>query len=119
MHMADQPRRRPPFRVPHSAFRIPQRRLPLALLTCALVWSAGVLLATAPTASLAQRPAIRHAPLVTPQPQSHDAGGAHALPAPLNPAAVLYDQSDNPSEVGISSQNFEPAFDAYDAQAAD
>jgi hypothetical protein len=32
---------------------------------------------------------------------------------------VLYDQNNNDSGVGISSQNFEPALDAYDDQAAD
>lgn len=38
---------------------------------------------------------------------------------PDSPQAVLYDQTDNPSGAGTSSQNFEAAFDAYDDQAAD
>ena len=32
---------------------------------------------------------------------------------------VLYDQNNNDSGVGVSSQNFESAFDAFDSQAAD
>lgn len=38
---------------------------------------------------------------------------------PTNPAVVLYDQYDNLSVSTVSSQNFEPGFDNYDAQAAD
>jgi uncharacterized membrane protein len=39
--------------------------------------------------------------------------------APKLPGVTLYDQNDNDSGVGISSQNFESAFDAYDDQGAD
>jgi hypothetical protein len=35
------------------------------------------------------------------------------------PLAVLYDQTDNPSVNGFSSQDFEPSFDLYDNQGAD
>jgi hypothetical protein len=34
-------------------------------------------------------------------------------------AAVLYDQNDNDSGIGITSQNFEASFDIYDNQGAD
>ena len=49
---------------------------------------------------------------------------APALPggqaaAPLAPLVVLYDQSDNVTTYGASSQNFETTDDAYDDQAAD
>jgi len=37
----------------------------------------------------------------------------------LMPAAVLYDQNDNAGANGVTSQNFEASFDAYDAMAAD
>jgi hypothetical protein len=43
----------------------------------------------------------------------------HRLPAPTAPNIVLYDQYDNPGGVGWTSQDFEPAFDAYDNQGAD
>jgi hypothetical protein len=40
---------------------------------------------------------------------------------PKSPFAILYDQNNNPAPVpgGVTSQNFETAFDAFDAQAAD
>jgi hypothetical protein len=37
----------------------------------------------------------------------------------MNPDVVLYDQYNSHGYSAISSQNFEPRFDAYDAQAAD
>lgn len=37
----------------------------------------------------------------------------------LMPAAVLYDQNDNAGANGVTSQNFEASFDAYDTMAAD
>lgn len=37
----------------------------------------------------------------------------------LMPAAVLYDQNDNANGNGVTSQNFEATFDAYDTQAAE
>ncbi|MCI0612421.1 hypothetical protein L0244_05480, partial [bacterium] len=43
----------------------------------------------------------------------------HKLPAPAAPNVVLYDQYDNPGTYGWTSQDFEPAFDAYDNQGAD
>jgi hypothetical protein len=43
----------------------------------------------------------------------------HRLPAPAAPNVVLYDQYDNPGGIGWTSQDFEPAFDAYDNQGAD
>jgi hypothetical protein len=36
-----------------------------------------------------------------------------------DPAAVLYDQNDNDSGIGITSQNFEASFDIYDNMGAD
>lgn len=49
------------------------------------------------------------------------AGAAGDAPPPRNPAAVLYDQMDNPAPTpgGVTSQDFEAAFDGFDAQAAD
>jgi len=43
-----------------------------------------------------------------------------AVPFSLNSGqAVLYDQNDNDSGIGITSQNFETSLDAYDNQGAD
>jgi hypothetical protein len=41
--------------------------------------------------------------------------------SPKSPFAILYDQNNNPAPVpgGVTSQNFETAFDAFDNQAAD
>lgn len=44
---------------------------------------------------------------------------AHALKGADRAAAILYDQSNNDSGIGIVSQNFESSFDIYDAAAAD
>src|SRR5690349_24628725 len=43
------------------------------------------------------------------------------IPPPANPAAVLYDQMDQPAPVpgGVTSQDFEASFDQYDSFAAD
>lgn len=46
------------------------------------------------------------------------AGAARVVPA-QDPAAVLWDQNDNDSGIGITSQNFEASFDIYDAMGAD
>jgi hypothetical protein len=49
------------------------------------------------------------------------ATSGHALrtaPA-VNPDAVLYDQMDNDGGTGVTSQNFEASFDAYDNMGAD
>ncbi|MFL5735576.1 MAG: hypothetical protein ACJ78Q_20660, partial [Chloroflexia bacterium] len=47
-------------------------------------------------------------------------GSAMAAPRkPSSPAEVLYDQYDNPGFTGVTSQNFEAAYDGYDSHAAD
>jgi hypothetical protein len=47
-------------------------------------------------------------------------GTVHAAPSvPDASLATLFDNNNNDSGVGITSQNFEPAFDAYDSEAAD
>ena len=43
----------------------------------------------------------------------------HSLKAPAAPAVVLYDQYDNDSGAGTSSQNFESSFDGFDDELAD
>ena len=49
--------------------------------------------------------------------------GRHAVPAPTRPSTpadtVLYSQLDSDSGVGIVSQDFEPANDAFDSEGAD
>ncbi|MFQ5636743.1 MAG: S8 family serine peptidase [bacterium] len=45
--------------------------------------------------------------------------GTGEINSPIDPAAVLYEQMDFPSDISISSQNFEPANDPFDNQAAD
>ena len=45
-------------------------------------------------------------------------GALRVVPA-QNPDAVLYDQMDNDSGIGITSQNFEASFDIYDNMGAD
>jgi hypothetical protein len=40
-------------------------------------------------------------------------------PAPVSPATILYDQYNDLSYSATTSQNFDPAFDAYDAETAD
>jgi hypothetical protein len=46
--------------------------------------------------------------------------GTGAKASPNNsPLATLYDQNSDDNGIGIVSQNFEPTFDAYDAQGAD
>src|SRR4051794_20585285 len=47
-------------------------------------------------------------------------GSAMVAPRrPSSPAEVLYDQYDNPGFTGVTSQNFEAAYDGYDSHAAD
>jgi hypothetical protein len=46
------------------------------------------------------------------------ASQARVVPA-QSPDAVLYDQNDNDSGIGITSQNFEASFDIYDGMGAD
>jgi hypothetical protein len=43
----------------------------------------------------------------------------HALPAPVAPNVVLYDQYDNAGTTSLVSQDFEATFDAYDNEGAD
>jgi hypothetical protein len=53
---------------------------------------------------------------------SDSSRGTSTLPIPKFPTGVLWDQYDNPATeppVNIGSQDFEPAFDALDDQAAD
>lgn len=45
--------------------------------------------------------------------------GAKAGAKPITNQAVLYDQNSDDNGVGITSQNFEATFDAYDNQGAD
>jgi hypothetical protein len=45
-------------------------------------------------------------------------GMVRVTPA-VNPDAVLYDQMDNDAGTGVTSQNFEASFDAYDNSGAD
>jgi hypothetical protein len=65
----------------------------------------GIAAAIAPAASAGGSPGFAHQ------------GTAKA--APRNTARVLYDQNDHDTGVGITSQNFEVKYDAYDNQAAD
>lgn len=46
-------------------------------------------------------------------------GEAPAAARPSAPAAVLYDQINNPGTNSVTSQNFEPDLDSFDNQAAD
>jgi len=54
-----------------------------------------------------------------PKPAAVHNGKAAAGVRPHSLAKVLYDQNNNDAGVGIVSQNFETAFDAYDSQGAD
>lgn len=47
------------------------------------------------------------------------AAATPAFPAPNGAAVVLYDQTDSAGTNGVPVQNFEPAYDAYDNEAAD
>jgi hypothetical protein len=63
------------------------------------------------------------APAATASPTSRPSASAHgrvqAIRVTVAPDKVLYDQNDHDSVIGISSQNFEGEFDAYDASSAD
>lgn len=79
--------------------------------TCTLAFAAvGLIAATAYGAQAGHaRPSI-----------SGPVTGVHAaLPAPAAPDVILYDQTANAGLNGISSQNFESAYDTFDNQGAD
>jgi hypothetical protein len=80
------------------------KKVPFLLLVVTLMLSVGFVFAGTPQKSAPARLGIKK---------------LHKLPAPVAPNAVLYDQYDNATGGGYTSQDFEPAFDAYDNQAAD
>jgi hypothetical protein len=75
--------------------------LPLALIAAALA---------APTANAASSPTKLSAAV-------H--GTVHAAPSVPDALTTLFDNNSNDTGNAVSSQNFEPAFDAFDAEAAD
>ena len=75
-----------------------------------------LLAGTGAPSSTAARPPNDPAPGA---PQAWRAGPPGVLASRTNPALVLYSQYNVPSDYGVTSQNFEPAYDAYDDQAAD
>ena len=52
-------------------------------------------------------------------PSAATSGHAARVAPAQNPDAVLYDQMDNDGGTGVTSQNFEASFDAYDGMGAD
>jgi hypothetical protein len=81
------------------------KKVPFLLLVVALMLSVGFVFAATPQQKSA--PAKRGVKKV------------HKLPTPAAPNVILYDQYDNVGTYGISSQDFEPAYDAIDDFVAD
>src|SRR5439155_2376121 len=79
-----------------------------------------------PYSSVRTRDAAEAIPVGPPPTTSNVGGPAPAIPAPVPPApkapaVVLYDQINNPAPTpgGVTSQDFEAAFDPFDSSAAD
>ena len=70
------------------------------------------ILLSLPAAAQSPRPSTSGPTVASP-------GNGVSTSSPADPNAILYDQYDNPASAASNSQNFEPAFDAYDDFLAD